>query len=247
MRIPLQLGLAVSLLAAVAVAQEKTKPASKSGVLVVNILRLIDESDEGRDLVAKLREEMTTKKQQLTEEGAKLQERVKVLLDAKPADRGNDYYIELQQAMETKARLDMEQNLFMAKKGDELNRALQQLLIGAQDEAKKEMKERGGEIVLLTKTGPIEVVADKDFQQELFMRRVLCFDESLDITGDVIQRMNAWYKEHKTAQGPAKREGATEGEATKEAPAKETPKGTPKDAPPKGAPAKEGAGKPSGN
>jgi hypothetical protein len=75
------------------------------------------------------------------------------------------------------------------------------------------MKERGAEIVLLTKTGPFEVGSDRDFEQELVMRRVLCCDDALDITDEVIKRMNAWYKEHRNGQGTPERAGEAGGEA----------------------------------
>jgi Skp family chaperone for outer membrane proteins len=214
--------LVLPLLAAATFAQEdKAKAKPKSKILVINMLRTIDESDEGRAVIARLREEMATQKQRYGDEMTKLQEKVKQLRDAKPQDRTPEYYKELEEAMATNARLEMEKNIFMAKKGDELSRALQGLLQGAQQEARMVMKERGADIVLLTKTGPLEVVSDQDFQQELLMRRVLCFDESIDITDDVIARMNDWYKKNKSAQGAPKREG--EAEKGGKEPAKETP------------------------
>ncbi len=199
------LALALPLLATAVFAQDKNKP--QSSILVINMLRAIDESDEGRAVIATLREEMATQKQRYTEEKTKLQEKVKVLLAAKPADRTPEYYKELEQAMETDARLEMEKNIFMAKKGDALSRALQQLLQGAQQEARAVMKARGAQIVLLSKTGPIEVVSDQDFQQELLMRRVLCHEDVIDITQEVIDRMNDWYKKNKSGEGLPKREG----------------------------------------
>jgi len=214
--------VALPLLAAAAFAQgDQSRP--KSQILVINMLRTIDESDEGRAVIARLKEEMATQKQRLGDEMTKLQDKVKQLRDAKPQDRTPDYYKELEEAMATNARLEMEKNIFMAKKGDELSRALQGLLQGAQQEARAVMKERGAEIVLLSKTGPLEVVSDQDFQQELLMRRVLCFDESIDITDEVIARMNDWYKKNKSAQGTPKREGDAEKggkEPVKEPPAK---------------------------
>lgn len=214
--------LVLPLLAAVAFAQEdKAKAKPRSGILVINMLKAIDESEEGRAVIARIREEMATQKQRYADEMTKLQEKVKVLREAKPQDRTPEYYKELEQAMETHARLEMEKNIFMAKKGDELSRALQGLLQGAQQEARAVMKERGAEIVLLSKTGPIEVVSDQDFQQELLMRRVLCLEESIDITNEVIERMNEWYKKNKSAQGTPKREG--DAEKVGKEPAKETP------------------------
>ncbi|MFI5403003.1 MAG: OmpH family outer membrane protein, partial [Planctomycetota bacterium] len=183
--------LVLPLLAAAAFAQgDKSKETPKSKILVVDMLRAIDESDEGRAVIATLKQEMAAQKQRYTEEKAKLQEKVKVLLAAKAADRTPEYYKDLEQAMRKNADIEMENNLFMAKRGDELNRATQQLLQGVQQEARAVMKKRGAEMVLMTKTGPIELATDQDQQQELLMRRVLCYEDSVDITAEVIQRMN---------------------------------------------------------
>jgi Skp family chaperone for outer membrane proteins len=219
--------LVLPLLAVTAFAQgDKSKEKPKSMILVIDMLRAIDESDEGRAVIATLKQEMAAQKQRYTEEKAKLQEKVKVLLAAKAADRTPEYYKDLEQAMRKNADIEMENNLFMAKRGDELNRATQQLLQGVQQEARAVMKKRGAEMVLMTRTGPIELATDQDQQQELLMRRVLCYEDSVDITAEVIQRMNEWYQKNKSAQGPPKREGegaaAGDGKAAKE----EAPKGT---------------------
>jgi len=220
--------LALPLLAA-AVHGQEDKSKSKSGILILSMLRAIDDSDEGRSVVQKLREEMATQKQRYTDDKTKLQETVKQLLQLKPAERTAEFWKQMEEAMETDARLEREKNIVLAKKGEELSRALQQIVQGAQQEARAIMKERGAEIVLLSKTGPIELMSDQDFQQEMLMRRVLCHDDAIDITDEVIQRMNKWYKENKSEQGTPKREGA-EGDGKE--PAKD-----------KGAPAKEGPGK----
>ncbi|MCK6458744.1 MAG: OmpH family outer membrane protein [Planctomycetes bacterium] len=193
--LPLSLVL-LGIVAFAALAQDKPQP-TKSGIVVLNMMRTIDESDEGKDIINKLKEEQASKKQSLTDQLAKLQEKVKILREAKPADRTPEYYQELEKAMETSARLEMEKNIFLARKQDELNRAMQQLLILAQQTAREVMKERGAEVVLLTKMGPIELATDQDVQQELVMRRVLCHEDSLDISQAVIDRMNKWYKENK--------------------------------------------------
>jgi Skp family chaperone for outer membrane proteins len=181
--LPLSLVL-LGLAALAAFAQDKAPKVQppKSGILVLSMMRTIDESQEGKDVINKLKEEHASKKQELTERLAKLQEQVKVLREAKPADRTPEYYAELEKAMESSARLEMEKNIFLAKKQDELNRAMQQLLILAQEKAKEVMKARGAEVVLLTKIGPIELATEQDVQQELLMRRVLCYDDSIDIT-----------------------------------------------------------------
>jgi len=68
--------------------------------------------------------------------------------------------------------------------------------------------------------GTFEVASDQDFQQELVMRRVLCCSDEVDVTDEVIRRMNEWYRENKRAERPPPRK--SEGAAKPaEAPAKE--------------------------
>lgn len=221
MRTYLPVSLVLLGVAAIAAfAQEKQQPAN-SKILVLSMMRTIDESQEGKDIIHRLKEEQASKKQSLTERLAKLQEEVKVLREAKQADRTPKYYEDLQRAMEESARLEAEKNIFLAKTQDELNRAMQQMLILAQEKAREVMKERGADIVLLTKMGPIELASEQDVQQELLMRRVLCHAEAIDITDEVIKRMNQWYVDNRNAKGlPAR--GTEEKKA--ESP-KETPKG----------------------
>jgi Skp family chaperone for outer membrane proteins len=213
MRTSLLAALLVPVLAVALLAQEKPAPKSKSLVLVLSVRKIMDESDEGREFVKKLREEMLAEKQRITEGRAKLQEKLKQLQEAKIEDRNPQFWEEFRATMEAGARLEMDEKILVAQKGDALARATQQLLLGAQQEARAVMKERGAEIVLLTKTGPFEVGSDRDFEQELVMRRVLCCDDALDITDEVIKRMNAWYKEHRNGQGTPERAGEAGGEA----------------------------------
>jgi Skp family chaperone for outer membrane proteins len=173
----------------------------------------MDESDEGKEFVKKLREEMLAEKQRITEARAKLQEEVKQLNESKIGDRNEQFWERFRQTMETMARLEMDEKLLVAQKADLLARATQQLLLGAQQEAREVMRERGAEVVLLSNTGPFEIGSDADFQQELVMRRVLCCVDEIDITGDVIKRMNAWYREHRRGEGPPER---AENKSTKE-------------------------------
>jgi Skp family chaperone for outer membrane proteins len=213
--------LALPLLSVAAFPQDdKGKPKSKSGILILNIFRCVEESDEGRAVVAKLRQERAAQMERYSQEMAKLQEKVKELREKKPQDHTADYYKELQAAMSTYAKLEVEKNVFGVQMGDDLARSLQQLILGAQEAARAEMKEREADFVLFSKGGPVEVATETDFNQELLMRRVICADPNVDITEAVIRRMNDWYAKNKSTQGIPKREGvdappAKEGDAAK--------------------------------
>jgi Skp family chaperone for outer membrane proteins len=193
--------VSLAIIAVAAIAQDGPKPAvpaaPQSKILVLNMLRTVDESEEGKDFIAKLREEQAAKKQELTEQEATLQKDIQILREAKPADRNPEYYVKLEKAMDLQAKLQKEKNLFLAQKQDQLTRAMEELLRLAQQKARDVMKKRGAEVVLLSKLGPIELATEQDHQQELLMRRVLCNEEALDITDEVIKSMNDWYKQNK--------------------------------------------------
>jgi len=188
----LVLGLAV-------VGRAGPDPAKGEGpkILVVHMQRIIDETLEGRQFVLKLNEEMAAEQKRLADEAAALQEKVKELSKAQLADRTPEFYKEYEEAMQTSAKLEMRKNLFLLKKGDEIARATNELIRGAQQEASAIMRERKADIVLISKMGPLQINSDKEWKEELVFRRVLVAGTEANITDEVIKRMDDWFKQNK--------------------------------------------------
>jgi hypothetical protein len=46
--------------------------------------------------------------------------------------------------------------------------------------------------------GPITIESDQEFQQEIISRRIVCARPDIDITDEVIKRMNTWYQNNKS-------------------------------------------------
>jgi len=202
----------------------------KSKVLIMDARRIIDESDEGKDFVQKLRQQMAEKEKEILEQRQKLQEELKGILEAKLSDRNKAWYEKFREAARQEVSLKAEQMLFKQEVGDKLGRAITQIIRGAQQEARTIMKERGADVVIASKMGAITIESDQEFQQEIISRRVVCARPDIDITDEVIKRMNAWYAANKAKSNEGKppvREPAKEGKiqrASKEEAAKEAEK-----------------------
>lgn len=185
----------VLVLAGLAAAAPDKKEGPK--ILVVMIERLIDDTEEGQALVKKLINEKAEAEKRLAAEQAALTQKRQELAKAKMADRDAAFYAELEKAMEEHARIEKEKQLFVIRKSDEISRATKQLMLLAVEKADDVRRERGAEIVLASRMGPLDISGDQGFQQEMLMRRVLCASKDADITEEVIKRMNEWYRENK--------------------------------------------------
>lgn len=216
--------LAVFLPAFVATAARAQEAASK--VLIMDARRIIEESDEGKDFVQKLRQQMAEKEKEINEQRQKLQEKLKVILQAKLSDRNQVWYEKFREAARQEVNLKAEQMLFKQEVGDKLGRYITQIIRGAQQEARAIMRERGADIVIASKMGAITIESDQEFQQEIISRRVICARPDIDITDEVIKRMNTWYQNQKSKtkkDQPPERKAVDEGKvqrASKEEDAK---------------------------
>jgi len=171
----------------------------KPRILVVSMKRIIKESDEGSQFVGKLRQSVAEKKKEIEVQVRQLQQKYKELLEIELPDRDPEWYGEVKSALDKQASLKVEEQYFIAKMNDDIARRLNQLLRGAQQEAKAVMKARGAEIVLLSRTGAVQVNSEQELNDEMVFRRVLCASASIDITDEVIARMNKWYRENKAS------------------------------------------------
>ena len=203
--------LAVVLSALVPSAAQAQDATSK--VLIMDARRIIDESDEGKDFVQKLRQQMAEKEKEILGQRQKLQEELKGILEAKLTDRNKAWYAKFREAARKEVNLKAEQMLFKQEIGDRLGRAITQIIRGAQQEARAIMKERGADVVIASKMGAITIESDQEFQQEIISRRIVCARPDIDITDEVIKRMNAWYKNQKSKANkgkPPERKGRIE-------------------------------------
>lgn len=189
--------LVVLALLAVAWSQGGQPAKDAPNVLVVDVQYIIDESEEGREFVGRLRQKIAEKKKQIAEQVRALQESTKKLMERELPERDKKWYADVEKALAEQNRLKTEEQFFVAKVNDDIARSINELLRGAMDTAKKIMRERGADIVLGSRMRPLQINNDQQLQEEVVLRRVVCARDEVNITKEVLARMDKWYRENK--------------------------------------------------
>lgn len=201
MRKPVLIALVLALAGPALFAQD-----AKPKVLVLSLKKIIDESAEGKQFVGALKKRMADKKQEFALNVQQLQEQQKKLMEVELMNRDEKWYKQVRKALETQASLKVEEQFFIAKLNDQIARQINELIRGAQTEARRIMKARGADLVIISRMGPIAINSDKELQDEIVFRRVLCHKDELDITDEVMKAMDEWYRKNKAKSGLPKRE-----------------------------------------
>ncbi len=190
----MQKSLVVLALLGALLGRELIQPALAQGnsgpILIVHLRKIIDDSKEGREIVGKVRAEMAAKKEEIARDVKSLQENVNNLMKRKLYDRDEGWYKNVKAALDRQGQLKAAEQFFIAKLNDQIARGLNELIRGVQQESREVMKQRGGAMVIVSRMGVIEINSDKDLQDEVVFRRVLCADEKLNITDAVLKRMD---------------------------------------------------------
>ncbi len=192
MRYPLAVFAAFLCTATVARAADKPK------ILVVNLQRLIDESEEGKRFIKKLQNEVADKKEAMKKEVMVLQERQRDLMKVESSNRTPKWYEDVRDLFERIAGIKAKEQYFIAKKNDDIARAVTQLVQGARTEARTIMSKRGAWMVLISRTGPLNINSEAGLKEEISQRRVLCAVPQIDITDEVLKAMNKWFRENRS-------------------------------------------------
>ena len=198
MRITLCAALFMLATAAPAVAQDK--------VLVIDVERVIDTTEEGRELVGKLKERVAEEEKRLQSAAKALQERKKALMTSKLDDKTPEYYELLKKALADHAQLEVDRQFFIMKLKDQIARRTNDIMRGAIQEARRIMRERGADVVISSRMTRFQVDSDKQFVDDLVVRRVICAKKGTEITKEVIKALDDSYRERKRArEEPIKR------------------------------------------
>jgi len=188
------------------------EPEGSSPILVCDLKRVIDDCQERRGLLAKLAEEAAKKRKDLEERVAQLNEQKAELQSGTDlSERDPEWYEKYEKAVRTAMQLKLDGELAEQKFADTMARKLNQLIIGARQVATEIMSERGADLVVMSKMGPFRLENEKQLQDEILTRRVLCSKRSVDITEEVLKRMDAWYKEHRREGGEVPERTAEDG------------------------------------
>ena len=168
-------------------------------VMVVDLQKVVDECDEARALVGRLEKKATDTRKKLQAEADMLNLKASELKKSSNlSDRDEKFYEDQQKIALEAAKLKVEERLVKEKAGDDIVRKIEALWKDARMKARAIMKKRGGQIVLTSKMGPLVFENQKQLQDEFIFRRVLCVaDRAADITQEVLDAMNADYKNRK--------------------------------------------------
>jgi Skp family chaperone for outer membrane proteins len=209
MRKPVLIALVLALSGPSLFAQD-TKPK----ILVVYLKKIIDESAEGKEFVGALKKRMADKKQEFAKNVDELKVQQQKLMEVELMNRDETWYKQVRAALEAQASLKVEEQFFIAKLNDQIARQINELIRGAQQEARSIMKARDADLVIISRMGKITINSDKELQDEIVFRRVLCAKDELDITDEVMKRMDEWYRKNKAKRGLPKREEETKKDDT---------------------------------
>ena len=184
---------------ALSVSWAENGAADGPNILIVDLQAVIEKCDEHADLIESEKKRADAKRKEMSDEVLKVQQEQETLLKTEPGDRMQDWYENVDKLFLAQAKLKAAEASYNLKVNDRLAKGLQALIVGAQEQARKIMRDRGAELVVISKMGPVNLATEQHFRDELINRRVLCANRKtgLDVTDDVRKAMNEAYKKRK--------------------------------------------------
>jgi Skp family chaperone for outer membrane proteins len=179
---------------ALAGCQDLTAPS----VLVFDLQRAVENCDEAREVIEELARKRAEEQKVIDQRRKEMSEQQAALKKKAMQDLTEEDLKKIRELNERIGALTGQAEEFNVRIGLRLLSQSQGLWQDAQKFAKEIMKERGAEVVVLTRAGPLRIGNDEQLSQEYLLRRAVVADEKAqDITEEVIARMNADYKARK--------------------------------------------------
>ena len=181
------------LLSLLAWAQGNGAPAPR--ILIVHMQHVVENCEEAKDAVAELRTEKNQKQKDFDVRMQALRKRAEGLRKKKLSERDPDFLKQIYEVDFQLGKLQAEASRESVKLSDQMARKLAGILKDAKSAAEQVMTQKGGDYVLVSRVGPISLESEKDLTGEYVGRRVLAWkDPAANITKDVVDLMNDWYK-----------------------------------------------------
>ena len=171
-----------------------TTPPVQGKILVLDLQRVIEECLEHREMVASLRKRAADKREEMQGQVTSLQADNEELMKTSLTQRDEAWYERLKKALMEQVNLKADETYHNVSVSDELARKMNALVRGAQQEARKIMRARGAEAVIISKLTPVSLETEEQWKDELINRRILCSAKEIDITDEVRVAMDEWYK-----------------------------------------------------
>jgi len=171
-------------------------PAAPSRILVFDLQRAIEKCDEANAKNEELSQKKAAAQKSLNDEMNPLKEKVQRLKAKSLAEADEEFFAELREVNKKMGELQGRAEEHNARTGHELVMNVQGRWREAKTIGLEILKERGGEILLISRTGPLTLGTEDLLTQEIMLRRAFVRDEAQqDITEEVIRRMNKQFAE----------------------------------------------------
>ena len=116
----------------------------------------------------------------------------------KLSERDPDFLKQVYEVEFQLAKLQAEASQESIRLSDQMVRKLAGILKDAKAAAEQVMAQKGADYVLVSRVGPITLENEKDLTAEYVGRRVLAWkDPAANVTKDVVDLMNEWYKKRR--------------------------------------------------
>jgi Skp family chaperone for outer membrane proteins len=171
--------------------------AKKRAILVIDLQACVDQCDESKERVNSLEKERKAKEEAFAGQVRELKAKQEELQRKNLSERDAHWHEEILALLRQKGEIEAQAASYSAKVADDIARLLQGLLLDARKASESIRKERGADMVFVSKLGPISLDDKKQVSEEYVVRRVLAYPEEADITAEAVKRMNAAYADRK--------------------------------------------------
>ena len=169
--------------------------ASAPSILIVHMQHVVENCEEAKDAVAELKTERIQKQKEFDARIQVLKKQAAGLKQKKLSERDPEFLQKVYEVDFQLGKLQAEASREGVRLSDQMTRKLAGIFKDAKSAAEQIMTQKGGDYVLVSRIGPISLENEKDLTGEYVGRRVLAWkNPAANITKDVVDLMNDWYK-----------------------------------------------------
>ncbi len=167
-------------------------------ILIVHMQHVVENCDEAKDAVAEIRTEKNARQKEFDGRIQVLRRSMEGLKKKKLSESDSDFLKQVYEVEFQLAKLQAEASQESIRLSDQMVRKLAGILKDAKAAAEQVMAQKGADYVLVSRVGPITLENEKDLTAEYVGRRVLAWkDPAANVTKDVVDLMNEWYKKRR--------------------------------------------------
>lgn len=167
-------------------------------ILIVHMQHVVENCEEAKDAIAEIRTERNARQKDFDGRIHVLRKKMEGLKKKKLSERDPDFLKQVYEVEFQLAKLQAEASQEAIRLSDQMARKLAGILKDAKSAAEQVMTQKDADYVLVSRVGPITLESEKDLTAEYVGRRVLAWkDPAANITKDVVDLMNDWYKKRR--------------------------------------------------